>query len=232
MKLVKPSIEFLNMTPEPLLSIERAGRTCYKSEDKITKGSAEAFVKMLLDKGHHAMIEHAWASYKVICDRGVSHEIVRHRLFSYAQESTRYCNYKGGITFIIPPWINILSGEYFVGNVLESSRKKDERFREVYENLGHSGMIWYGHLCLAEIAYKDLVSSERKVQWSPQQARSALPNSLKTEIVITGNLREWMHFFKLRTAKTAHPQMQEIANMLLKDMQKRATIVFEEFGKK
>ena len=108
MKLVKPSIEFLWMTDEPLFTlrfrtIEQAGRTCYKSEDKITNDSAEHFVRRIMKMSHLAMIEHASASYRVICDRGVTHEIVRHRLFSYAQESTRYCNYKSGVTFIIPP---------------------------------------------------------------------------------------------------------------------------------
>ncbi|GAG38160.1 unnamed protein product, partial [marine sediment metagenome] len=114
MKLVKPSIKFLDMTDEPLEAIERAGRTCYKSEDKITRFSAEKFVKKLINSGHLAMIEHAWMSYRIVCDCGVTHEIVRHRLFSYAQESTRYCNYKGGVSFVIPPWFNIPVSEYFI----------------------------------------------------------------------------------------------------------------------
>lgn len=112
MRLIKPSVEFLDMTKNPLQVIERAGRTCYKSEDRITPGSAEVFVRKLLSRGHLAMIEHAWMSYRVVCDRGVTHEIVRHRLFSYAQESTRYCDYSGGVTFVIPSWLDLPEGEY------------------------------------------------------------------------------------------------------------------------
>lgn len=198
MKLIKPSIEFLNMIDNPLEVIEKAGRTCYKSEDKITKVSAKEFVRKLLQRGHLAMIEHASMSYRVICDRGVTHEIVRHRLFSYAQESTRYCDYKNKpIQFIKPCWF-------------ESSTS-------------FSNICWEKHMSKAEEIYKKL----RTEGWTPQQARSVLPNSLKTEIVITGNLREWLHFFKLRTAKTAHPQMQEIANMILIDARSRVEIIFD-----
>lgn len=226
MRLVRPSIEFLNATTNPLRAVEKAGRTCYKSEDKITEDSARDFVKTLMKRGHLAMIEHAWASYRVITDRGVTHEIVRHRLFSYAQESTRYCDYSRGVTFVLPPWILIPEGAYCMGDVLESTRLED-----VYSSMSHSDVIWYGQLCLAEIAYKDLTSSERKVQWTPQEARSILPNALKTELVITGNLREWLHFLTLRTAKNAHPQMQEIANMLLTDLRERVPVVFDDVGK-
>jgi len=246
MNLVKPSIEFLNMTPEPLKTIEIAGRTCYKSEDKIGRiicpnclgsggidfrsgekqvsialrdhhlkdldckdcggvgmvDSSVLFVRKIISRGHLAMIEHAWMSYRVICDRGVTHEIVRHRLFSYAQESTRYCDYKNDhMQFIEPPWLNEV--EYY-------SKQHCLNFLEDAENL-----------------YKEL----RQNGWSPQEARSILPNALKTEIVITGNLREWLHFFKLRTAKAAHPQMQEIANMLLIDARSRIDVVFEDLSK-
>jgi len=226
MRLIKPSIEFLWITPEPLETIEKAGRTCYKSEDKIASTSAERFVQKLLMKGHFAMIEHASASYRVVCDRGVTHEIVRHRLFSYAQESTRYCDYKGGVTFIIPPWIVV------PGKLLNSEVEFDD---EGFLEFSHSTLrkcvqyagstyVWFCLLQRAERAYKVL----RDKDWTPQQARSVLPNALKTEIVITGNLREWLHFFKLRTAKTAHPQMQEIANMLLEDIRSRVSVIFDE----
>lgn len=221
MKLVKPSIEFLNMTENPLKAIEQAGRTCYKSEDNITSISAEAFVRKLINKGHFAMIEHAWASYRVICDRGVTHEIVRHRLFSYAQESTRYCNYSGGVTFVIPPWIDLPPGEYKTSwgdtGIRCSLPVMDVSMAST------TCSIWAAGIGSAEVRYIDLL--ERG--WLPQQARAVLPNALKTEIVITGNLREWLHFFKLRTAKTAHPQMQEVANMILKDIRKRVDTIFE-----
>ena len=207
MKLIKPSIQFLWMTNNPLQTIEKIGRTCYKSENKITPQSASGFVKMLIEKGHEAMIEHASISYRVICDRGVTHEIVRHRLFSYAQESTRYCNYNGRVTYVLPPWVELDEGEY-----LSSDAAKDV----VTEN-------WLDLLLRAEESYTALTN----YGWVPQQSRSVLPNALKTEIVITGNLREWHHFFRLRTSKTAHPQMQEIANMLLKDVRIRVPVIFE-----
>lgn len=166
------------MTPNPLEAIERAGRTCYKSEERIDYESAPKFIQMLLNRGHEAMIEHASMSYKLICDRGVSHEIVRHRLFSFAQESTRYCDYgKKGIQIIEPPG-------------LTKSNDPDEA--DTYSS-------WYGSMLQAENNYNEM----RYLGAKPEIARSVLPNSLKTEIVVTGNFREWRHFFKLRTAKTA-----------------------------
>ncbi len=193
MKIVEPSISFLWMTENPLQAIELAGRTCYKSEDKITDDSANQFVKMLMDRGHEAMLEHASMSYRVICDRGVTHEIVRHRLFSYAQESTRYVKYDD--IEVINPGLT-------------------ESDLEVFKNLCTE----------SEKAYTELLKSNK-----PQIARSVLPTCLKTEIVITGNFREWRHFFKLRTARGAHPQMREIANMIAVDACKRVPVVFEQF---
>jgi thymidylate synthase (FAD) len=214
MRLVKPSIEFLWATPNPLAVIEQAGRTCYKSEDKINATSSKVFAEKLLKLKHEAVIEHASASYRVVCDRGVTHEIVRHRLFSYAQESTRYCNYKGGVTFIIPEWM--------YGDECPPAGNWNKEH-------GYDGpdafVTWMVAMQLAEQQYLTLLDSG----WSPQQARSVLPNSLKTEIVITGNLREWRHFFMLRTASAAHPQMREVANMLLNDIAGRIPVIFDEF---
>ena len=225
MRLVKPSIEFLDSTANPLQAIEWAGRTCYKSEDKITEDSAEGFVKMLLNRGHEAMIEHASASYRFVCDRGVTHEIVRHRLFSYAQESTRYCNYKGGVSFIIPPWVCI--PERFIGidvvptgDGLEAT-KQDLKPAPASNTADH---IWLRNIHHAGMDYNVTLDQG----WTPQQARSVLPNSLKTEIVVTGNLREWRHFFKLRCAKAAHPQMREVALMALEDIKSRIPVVFDD----
>lgn len=244
MRLVKPSIQFLNVTPNALQVIERAGRTCYKPESRIglitcdtCKGTgkegklqkfdcaichgkgevhtSELFVRKLLRNGHLAMIEHAWASYKVICDRGVTHEIVRHRLFSYAQESTCYCNYKGGVTFVIPPWMsNTQPGEY-------------KTMGDICDLVGYSPasyeVQWLKFLAGCERMYQEAL----KKNWTPQQAHSVLPNALKTEIVITGNLRQWLHFLTLRTAKTAHPQMQEVAKMLVEDISQTVPIIFD-----
>jgi len=117
MILIKPSHEILfiqgmSFGSDPLHMIEIAGRTCYKSEDEITADSAKKFVAGILKRGHESVIEHSNITVKIICDRGVTHEIVRHRLVAYSQESTRYCNYKGGVTFVIPPWVDVEPGEY------------------------------------------------------------------------------------------------------------------------
>jgi len=218
MRLIKSFIEFLNMTDLPLRAIEDAGRTCYKSEDKARPDSAEMFVRMLIERKHLAMIEHASASYRVICDRGVTHEIVRHRLFSYAQESTRYCNYKGGVTYIIPPWLNLEEGEYYIYD--GECRCNEIKFKPLVDSES-----WLDSLYRAECTYSHLIN---RTAWTPQQARGVLPNALKTEIVITGNLREWLHFFELRCAPTAHPQMQEVANMILQDIRNRISVIFDK----
>jgi len=182
-------------------NIERAGRTAYKSEANITSGSAKDFVEMLINRGHESVLEHECVSVRVICDRGVSHEIVRHRIASYSQESTRYCNY---------------SKEKF-GNQITviDIRKylKDDEYDDWIEAVENT-----------EIHYFELL---RKTG-SPQLARSVLPNSLKTEILITMNLREWRHFFRLRTAKAAHPQMREIAIPMLNEFKGILPAVFDD----
>lgn len=213
MILVKPSVFIEAATPDALRVIEAAGRTCYKSEDKITEGSAPKFVEMILKRGHESVLEHASATVRFICDRGVSHEIVRHRLASYNQESTRYCDYEGGHTaFVIPPWLpaEVTPGVY------------EDRFQSVRNSPPH--MIWLHCVSDAERHYQEL----RDAGWRPEQARSILPNSLKTELVMTANLREWRHFFKLRCAPAAHPQMREVALLLLADMKARIPIVFDD----
>ena len=184
-----------------LKHIEKSGRTAYKSEDNITEDSALIFVKMIIQRGHLSVIEHYNITVRVICDRGVSHEIVRHRLASYTQESTRYCNYSKGkfgneLTVIKPIFWN----------------EKDEKYK-----------IWERAIKNIEISYLKLI----ELGASPQEARSILPNSLKTEIVMTMNLREWRHFFKLRTSEGAHPQMREIAVPLLKEFQSKIPVIFE-----
>jgi thymidylate synthase (FAD) len=204
MKIINSSCEIL--TPinrnNILQSIEIAGRTCYKSEDKITEDSASKFVRMLISRGHEAMIEHNSLTVKFICDRGVSHEIVRHRIASYAQESTRYCNYSNDkfgneITVIKPCFYNEDSIQY---------------------------ALWKSACEYAENYYFKLVNNNS----TAQEARSVLPNSLKTEIVVTMNLREWRHFFKLRTAKVAHPQLREVAIPLFNELKEKLPEVFED----
>lgn len=212
MILIKPSAVLIAAStgPEMLRRIEAAGRTCYKSEDKITEDSAEKFVRMIIARGHETVIEHEKVSARVICDRGVSHEIVRHRLASYSQESTRYCDYEGGhVTFIIPPWVDTEPGTY-----------SDRVFCTPHSD---PDVTWLHCVYDSELHYKEL----RSKGWKPEQARSVLPNSLKTELVMTMNLREWRHFFKLRTAPAAHPQMREIADQLLQQMRELIPVVFE-----
>jgi len=213
MNLIKPSYEILTeIDGERILkNIERAGRTCYKSEDKISQDSAIKFVKMISKRGHHSVIEHESISINFICDRGVTHEMVRHRLCAYSQESTRYCNYKGGVTFIIPPWINIKPGEYTGEKDLKSE-------------IGIDDGIWFKSMLSAEQDYKDLIAHG----WNPQQARSVLPNSLKTEIVWTANIREWRHIFNLRCSKAAHPQIREVMFPALKELNEKIPVLFED----
>ena len=210
MILVKPSFEILSIMSESqeLSLIETAGRVCYKSEDKITPTSSQQFCQRLTKLGHESVIEHSAMTVKFIVDRGVSHELVRHRLCAFSQESTRYCNYKGGVTFILPPWCIIEAGEYI--NVDEIGSDQGE-----YD--------WVFAMLSAENTYIELL----KFGWSPQQARSVLPNSLKTEIVVTANFREWRHIFKLRTSKAAHPQMKEIMLPLLKEVKRRIPVIFD-----
>ena len=255
--------------------IEVAGRTCYKSEEKITEDSSEKFFEFIKKIGHHSVLEHSWfvkeisfflfiktlfknphflylkwikwnkwivagnwralfefnpilldkkdypitleeiykypklgaMTVKLIVDRGVTHEQVRHRPdISYSQESSRYVNYKGGCTFVIPPWCrNIPCGEF----------NDDQIAADETLSTTASESIWFTSMLDAEKKYIQLV----REGWTPQQARSVLPNSTKTEIVITANFREWKHIFNLRCAKTAHPQMQEIMRPLLKECQ-------------
>ena len=219
MRLVKPSFEILSVmtgpspdfvTDDPLRLIELCGRTCYKSEEKITEFSSRKFVESILKRGHESVIEHSAMTVKFICDRGVSHELVRHRLCAFSQESTRYCNYKGGVTFVIPPWIFFASGEY------------NEQIEDHSLNLPEK--TWFSAMIRAERNYKALIN----MSWSPQQARSVLPNSLKTEIVVTANFREWRHIFRLRCSPAAHPQMREIMIPLHKKCKELIPIIFDD----
>ena len=271
MKLIKPSVEIIKQEEYDLNHIfkfiELAGRTCYKSEDKITEDSAKEFVDRMIKSGHGAMLEHGtvyltipsanvtdiiickyflnpyskifidrintyittnyrvlveneWlddlkslceptlfharrTTVKFICDRGVSHEFVRHRVFSFAQESTRYCNYtkdkfNNELTFIIPCWIKDLEeGTYYAH--AEYHHAKNDAFKQ-----------WFDVCMNAEFVYTNLIEKG----WKPQEARTVLPNSLKTELIMTGFDSDWQKFFELRCAPNAHPQAKELADML------------------
>lgn len=289
MKLIKPSFEIWEQ-PSGLegvyKQIERAGRICYKSEDKITEDSAKSFVDRMIKSGHGAMLEHGTVYLKVfnvienselidkyksnkysvvkegtevynchgdilygsckcittnyrvlvengwlddlkyickptefhekritvhfVCDRGVSHEFVRHRVMSFAQESTRYCNYSkdkfdSECTFIIPCWLNIVEGSY----ILEDVEEKYDRclITDSGKGITNEAAEYIRSLIYSEKTYFSLLDRN----WRPQQARAVLPNSLKTELVMTGFVSDWKHFFELRCSSSAHPQARELA---------------------
>ena len=281
MRLIRPSFEILEQKPglDGLLQhIERCGRTCYKSEDKITEESAPKFVDMIIKRGHTAMVEHGtvyltlkmesrqkyfkyctnkysnaistgeaergtWVGYvttnyrvllqegwlsdleymteptkhiqritvKFVCDRGVSHEFVRHRVFSFAQESTRYCNYskdKFGkeCTFIIPCWLDLPEGTPTHISHIDNANTPEEMFCET--------------LYVSEMMYHHLLNKG----WIAQQARAVLPNSLKTELIMTGTIAQWEGFFKLRDANDAHPQARELAAPLHEEFIRRGLL--------
>ena len=271
MRLIKPSVEIIKQEKYDLLHvfkfIELAGRTCYKSENKITEDSASEFVDRMIKSGHGAMLEHGtiyltipvsdisnpiiykyilnsyskifidftnsyittnyrvliennWlddlkyisepylfhakrTTVKFICDRGVSHEFVRHRVFSFSQESTRYCNYtkdkfNNELTFIIPCWIKDLEeGNYYA-------------YCEYHHSKNDASKRWFDSCMSSEFVYTNLIEEG----WKPQEARTILPNSLKTELIMTGFNDDWENFFKLRCAPNAHPQAKELADML------------------
>lgn len=202
MKVVNPSVELLWITKDPEQQIEAAGRTCYKSEDKITPESAGFFTHKLRKSGHHAMIEHAVASFRIITDRGITHEIVRHRLCSYAQESTRYCNY---------------SKDKF-GNECSFIQPPDMTYTQTAS--------WKAACMCVELSYFEML----KNGCTPQIARSVLPNCLKTEIVMMANLREWRHFIKLRGSAAAHPQIRPIAYGIWAILKEHAPNVFSDLS--
>lgn len=289
MRLIKPSFEIWEQESGlegVYKQIERAGRVCYKSEDKIAEGTAKAFVDRMIAGGHGAMLEHGTvyleipdygvsrlkfekymrnpystsissdvdSSYittnlrvlvengwlndleyqcepteyhekritvKFVCDRGVSHEFVRHRVFSFAQESTRYCNYSKGkfgyqLTCIIPSWLGLEEGSYS----LEDVEEKYDKCLIIDRCKNAEEASFVRALCYAEREYFDLL----ELNWKAQQARDVLPNSLKTELVMTGTIKQWEGFFKLRDAGSAHPQAYELAHPLHEEFIKRGYV--------
>ena len=281
MQLINPSFEILEQAPGiqgVKKQIERAGRTCYKSEDKITDTSYEEFVNRMVNSGHGAMLEHGtvylkipykyidvsveleipimedlvakytenkhsrcttidhiayittnyrvlvengWlndlqyqceptehhekrVTVKFICDRGVSHEFVRHRVFSFAQESTRYCNYSRAkygseLIFIIPSWMDTITDQ--------SQYLYDTHIDEWQSSEDANTSNFLQSLAWSEKNYLTLLRNE----WTAQQARSILPNALKTELIMTGFISDWKHFFELRCHSTAHPDAKNLA---------------------
>lgn len=204
MRLITPAFEFLQEIDGAamLKRLERAGRVCYKSEGKMTDHSAGQFIANIIKRGHESVLEHEKITVSIVCDRGVTHELVRHRIASYSQESTRYCNYfkeqfGRELTFIKPCFWSEDSARF---------------------------ALWKDQMQQIEHTYNRLIEDGA----SPQEARSVLPNSLKTELVVTMNIREWRHFFKLRAAAAAHPQMREIAGMLLDGFREKIPVLFDD----
>lgn len=204
MKIIDQSWGWLQKPSKTLELIELAGRTCYKSEDRITAGSAEKFVKMILDLGHETVLEHVSASVRFVTNRGVTHELVRHRLASYSQESTRYVRYSDQLVFIKPVWWD------------------DPQYPD--EQKG----VWQKAMEQAELSYLEALRLGDK----PEQAREILPHAIKTEIVMTANLREWRHIFDLRCSKKAHPQMRVLMIDCLRGFAQEIPVVFASLVEK
>lgn len=195
MKIIKPSFKIEN-APDyhwATIVIEKAGRTCYQSDPD----DSEAFIRRIIKRGHESVLEHVSISVRIVCDRGVSHELVRHRLASYSQESTRYVRYDGDMEFVEPWW---------------------------WDEKPESRVPYVLAFSCAEETYKKALQNGD----SPQAARAVLPNSLKTEIVVSANLREWRHIFKLRCDKAAHPDMRRIMCAMLADFKETYTVFFED----
>lgn len=209
MKIVEPKYEILTDISEggikELQQIERVARVCYKSEDKITPDgeSAKKLVGFLVKQGHEAMLEHSQLSVLFTCDRGIANELVRHRIASFAQESTRYCNYSkekfGGEIAVIQPFWMQDNSEEFISWVMACNTAEKQYLHMIYD-----------------------------LRLRPEQARCVLPLCLKTEIVVTANYREWCNIFKLRTPVAAHPQMRELMCPLLKELQSKIPVVFDD----
>lgn len=218
-KFVQLSWEFMEV-PRPkemLRLIEKAARTCYKSEDKTTLDSDEQLIRSCIKNGHESVLEHAKLTVKIVCDRGTSHELVRHRIASYSQESIRYCNYSTGkfgseLTFVEPTDLTM--------DKLCTSDATDKR------------IVWEDAMNKAEQSYLHLVKLGAKTDI----CRGVLPTDIKTEIAVTMNMREWRHFFKLRCSKKAHPNIRYIAKSILYTFYQLMPCLFEDiyndvFGK-
>lgn len=239
MLIIDQSHEILAMHIDPEL-IELAGRTCYRSEDRIgctldedepahilcekecssacRYHSSHKFVSMIMGRSHDSVLEHSLLTVHFITNRGVTHEIVRHRLASFSQESTRYVNYeKKGVVVIRPPHRDLrLLGEWDTTLRCEVN---------LWDAIGQPDFNWLNSMVNAEHAYLTALRLGER----PEQARGVLPNDLKTEIVVSANAREWRHIFKLRTAKAAHPDMRALMIPLLRELQSGdAAILFND----
>jgi thymidylate synthase (FAD) len=197
-EIIDPQVIIQDRPDQRILkNLERYGRVCYKSENRIDENSAARFIRNILNSGHESVIEHEKITVVYITNRGITHEIVRHRIASYSQESTRYCNYQNKMVFIRPYYFPEGSAAY---------------------------AIWKEAVTGAARAYEALLAQGAR----PEQARGVLPADLKSEIVVTYNLREWRHFFRLRADRRAHPQIRQIAIPTLLEFKKKIPVVFDD----
>lgn len=212
---IQPEIEILSTESyeDMLRRIEKIGRVCYKSEERIGEGTAEKFIAGIIKRGHESVIEHGSITVKVTCDRGVTHEIVRHRIASYSQESTRYCNYSKDKFGNQITCIDLATGFPMIWTT-----------RTTVKNTRYGRKQWK----LQKQYYFQMLELGAK----PEEARSILPNSLKTEIVMTMNLREWRHFIRLRSANAAHPQMRQVSDLILKKFSEEYPLFFRDLAEK
>ena len=216
MKVIEPwyQIERIDEAGTIIRLLEKAARNCYKSEKLSSMEEATEFLrKNIMLSGHHSVIEHINVTVRIVCDRGISHELVRHRIASFSQESTRYCNYSKGkhgseLTFIRP----------FYWEPQDGDSPKERAYKEVQR------MRWIDSMRGSEKTYLKMM--EDKVP--PQEARAILPNSLKTEVIMTANFRSWRNFFQQRTAVAAHPQMRQIAQPMLDEFKGRIPMIFDD----
>lgn len=200
MRVIEPSFKILSFDDDAIERISRAARICYQTEPK---NDELFFISRLIKTGHHTPLEMASAAVEITCDRGVSHELVRHRHASFNQSSTRYCNFSkdkfaNEITIIRP---------FF------------------WDKNSHEYSLWARAMDECERIYLTLIEGYKA---TPEQARSVLPNSLKTDIIINCNFREWRHIFNLRCSKQSHPQMVQIMRPLLKEFYTRSPVIFED----
>lgn len=232
-QILKPDLDNPDTEADVYHDIEESGRTCYQSAAAMTNETGEKFVRRMVKDGHEAMLEHASMKVRFIVDRGISHELVRHRLCSFAMESTRWCNYskyKFGheITVIEPCFFDdILNGRKgAIMDYLDGILKFDDIPGDFTDKERAFG-LWYRACENAETAYFDLLDAGL----TPQEARSVLPHSLKTEIIMTANMREWRQIFKLRAAGEygkPHPQMLEVMVPLLNECKLKLPALFED----
>lgn len=234
MKIVRPYAKILSLSsPNPLHAIESAARVSHRSEEEQTAGTTERFIRaVVLKHGDWSVVEHVSASVEMLVDRGITHELVRHRLFGFTQESTRFVNYEKKMP---PSFIYPIPGVECNLCTCHNEVEPTPIGTDTFSNFGHTvrgGWLgcnydanWLSSIHAAEKGYKNLITNG----WRPQEARSVFPNALASKIIITGNLRNWRHFFLMRTTKEAHPQMRQVTIPLLKEFQELAVgVLFED----